>query len=58
MYFVFLDHVNNELERTFPGDQRQMMLGEYLRKFYHLVDSVVDELSFGQIYLIYLPGDQ
>jgi len=22
MYFAFLDHVNNELERTFPGDQR------------------------------------
>jgi hypothetical protein len=44
MSFAFLDHVNNELERTFPGDQSQMMLGEYLRKFYHLVDSVVGEL--------------
>jgi hypothetical protein len=38
MYFTFFDHVNNELECRFPGDQRQMMLG-------HLVDSVVDELS-------------
>ena len=35
---TFFDHVNNELECRFPGDQRQMMLG-------HLVDSVVDELS-------------
>jgi hypothetical protein len=25
MYFSFLDHVNNELERRVPGDQRQMM---------------------------------
>ena len=41
MYFAFLDHVNNELERRFPGDQQQMMP----RKFDHLVDSVVDELS-------------
>jgi hypothetical protein len=40
MYFTFFDHVNNELECRFPGDQRQMMLGQY-----HLVDSVVDELS-------------
>jgi hypothetical protein len=47
MYFAFLDHVNNELERRFPGDQRQMMLGQYMipSKFEHLVDSVVDELS-------------
>ena len=29
MYFAFLDHVNNELERRFPGDQQQMMLGQY-----------------------------
>ena len=41
MYFAFLDHVNNELERRFPGDQQQMMSS----KFDHLVDSVVDELS-------------
>ena len=48
MYFAFLDHVNNnELERRFPDDQRQMMLGQYLipSKFDNLVDSVVDELS-------------
>ena len=40
MYFVFLGHVNNELERRFPGDQRQIMLGQYLTpsKFDHLVD--------------------
>ena len=44
---AFLDHVNNKLERRFPGDQRQMMLGQYLipSKFDHLVDSVIDELS-------------
>jgi hypothetical protein len=41
MYFAFLGHVNNELERRFPGDQQQMMPS----KFDHLVDSVVDELS-------------
>ena len=43
MYFAFLDHVNNELERRFPGDQRQMMLGQYLipSKF----ENFVDELS-------------
>jgi hypothetical protein len=40
MYFVFFDHVNNELECRFPGDQWQMMLGQY-----HLVYSVVSELS-------------
>jgi hypothetical protein len=47
MYFAFLDHVNNELNHIFPGDQRQMMLGQYLihSKFDHLVDSVVNELS-------------
>jgi hypothetical protein len=39
MYFAFLDHINNELERRFPGDQRQMMLGQY-----YLLDSVVSEL--------------
>ena len=48
MYFAFLDHVNNELERRFPGDQRQMMLGQYLmpNKIDHLVYSVVDEIVF------------
>ena len=40
MCFAFLDYVNYELERRFPGDQRQMLLGQY-----HLVDSVVNELS-------------
>ena len=42
MYFAFLGHVNNELERRFPGDQRQMMLGQYLipSKFDHLVDEL------------------
>jgi hypothetical protein len=46
MYFAFLGHVNNELERRFPGDQRQMMLGQYLipSKFDHLVDWVVNDL--------------
>jgi hypothetical protein len=46
MYFAFPDYVNNELERRFPGDQRQMMLGQYLipRKFDHLVDWVVNDL--------------
>jgi hypothetical protein len=48
MYFAFLGHVSNELERIFPGDQRQMMLGQY-----HLVDSVVDELS--TVFLADLP---
>ena len=28
MYFAFLDHVNNEFERRFPEDQRQMMLDQ------------------------------
>jgi hypothetical protein len=43
----FFDHVNNELERRFPGDQRQMMLGQSLtlRKSDYVVASVVDELS-------------
>ena len=47
MCFGFLYHVNTELERRFPGDQRQIMLGQYLlpSKFDHLVGSVVDELS-------------
>jgi hypothetical protein len=47
MYFAFLDHVNNEPERRFPVDQRQMMFGQYLipSKFDHLVDSVINELS-------------
>jgi hypothetical protein len=36
MYFAFLDHVNNELERRFPGDQQQMMPS----KFDHLVDEL------------------
>jgi hypothetical protein len=47
MYFAFLDHVNNEPERIFLVDQRQMMFGQYviLSKFDHLVDSVIDELS-------------
>jgi hypothetical protein len=42
MYFAFLGHVNNEVERRFPGDQRQMMLGQYLipSKFDHLVDEL------------------
>ena len=42
MYFAFLDHVNNELERRFPDDQRQMMLGQYLipSKFENLVDEL------------------
>jgi hypothetical protein len=26
MSFAFLDHVNNELERTFPGDQRHITI--------------------------------
>ena len=45
MYFAFLDHVNNELECIFPGDQWQMMLGQYLipSKFDHLVYSLVEE---------------
>ena len=45
--FAFLDHVNNEPERRFPVDQRQMMFGQYLisSKFDHLVDSVINELS-------------
>ena len=44
---TFLDHVNNELERRFPGDQWQMMLGQYLipSKFDQVVYRVVDELS-------------
>jgi hypothetical protein len=44
---AFLDHVNNELERRFPGDQWQMMLGQYLipSKFDQVVYWVVDELS-------------
>ena len=62
MYIAFLDHVNNKLERKFPGDQRQMMLGQYLipSKFDHLVDSVVNELStvFPVDVPELLPGDQ
>jgi hypothetical protein len=40
MYFAFLDHLSNELELTFPGDQRQILLGQYLihSKFDNLVN--------------------
>jgi hypothetical protein len=50
---AFLDHVNNELEHRFPGDQ-QMMLGQYLipSKFDHLVDELSIVFRAGQICLI------
>ena len=43
MYFSFLDHLSNELELTFPGDQRQILLGQYLR--HSKFDNLVNELS-------------
>ena len=43
MYFAFFDNVNNELEHKIPGDQWQMMLGQYLIP--SKLDHVVDELS-------------
>ena len=46
MYFAFHDHINNEIEFRFPGDQRQMTVGQYLihSKFDYLVDSVIYQL--------------
>jgi len=43
MYFAFLDHLNNELERRFLGDQQQILLGQYL--IHSKFDNLVDELS-------------
>ena len=43
MYFTFLDHLSNELERTFPGDQRQLLLGQYL--IHSKFNNLVNELS-------------
>ena len=43
MYFAFLDHLSNELELTFPGDQRQILLGQYL--MHSKFDNLVNELS-------------
>ncbi|XP_071176558.1 zinc finger MYM-type protein 1-like [Mytilus edulis] len=46
IYFAFLDHVCTEMERRFPHDQRQMMLGQNLvpSKLANLNDTIQDEL--------------
>lgn len=47
IYHAFLDHVYPELERRFPREQRQMMLGQYLVpcKFNQLKDFMIDDLK-------------
>ncbi|VDI15621.1 Hypothetical predicted protein [Mytilus galloprovincialis] len=55
IYFAFLDHVCTEMERRFPHDQRQMMLGQNLvpSKLANLNDTIQDELL--QVYSPDLP---
>ncbi|VDI78851.1 Hypothetical predicted protein [Mytilus galloprovincialis] len=55
IYFAFLDHVCTEMERRFPHDQRQMMLGQNLvpSKLANLNDTIQDELL--QVYFPDLP---
>lgn len=47
IYYAFFDHVCTELERGFPREQRQIMLGQYLVpcKFNQLKDSMIDDLK-------------
>ncbi|CAG2222785.1 unnamed protein product [Mytilus edulis] len=47
IFYAFLDHVCTELERRFPQEQRQLMMGQYLLpgKFDYLTDECIDEIK-------------